>query len=732
MADSDGTDTEDMGDMLHEAREAFQRAADHENENRKTALEDIEFSRKGDQWPADIVKQRNTEGRPCLTINKLPAFIRQVVNDARQNKPSIKVHPVDDNGDTETAAVIDGLIRNIEYTSHADIAYDTATEQAVGGGFGYIRVGLDYSHDDSFELDISINRVANQFSVYGDPNSTSADSSDWNTAFIVDKMTKDDFKAKYPKAEVVDWDGADWKQAGVDWLQDDIVMVAEWWTREEVDHNICKLTDGTTRAEEDLTEDPDLAVLIEAGTVSVAVDPKTGKPMVRKAKKWKVTQRIMTGCEILETRVWPGKFIPIIPVYGDEFFIEGKRYLRSMIHNAIDAQRMFNYWRTTGTELVALSPRVPYIGEEGAFDVDQANWQTANVRSHAYLEYSKGRQPPQRQPLDMGVAAGAMQESLNASDDMKSIIGIYDASLGARSNETSGVAIRARQGEGDVSTFHFIDNMARAIRHTGAVIIDLIPHVYDKARVVRVIGEDGSQDAKQINQQYQVKHPDTGQPMMQGPNGQQAPMPPGAQVMQPPEGSPEGAAVVDQEGNKIGEAVMAMHDLTVGKYDLTVSTGPGYTTRRQEAAAQMMELVKAFPQAAPVIGDILVKNLEWDGADEIAERLKAMVPQPNQGLPPEVQQMIEQGKQQIAQLTQENQQLKSSNQAAMAKVQQAEMDSQRKAATTQQANATQAQTSQATLDIQGYDAETRRLAAMASAIKAVTPPPITNADAPQV
>lgn len=743
--DGDGPDKEDDDDILQDSRESFSRKVDHENENRKTALEDIEFSRKGDQWPADIRKQRDTEGRPCLTINKLPAFIRQVVNDARQNKPAIKVHPVDDNGDTETAGIIDGIIRNIEYTSHADIAYDTAVEQAVGGGFGYIRIGLDYSHDDSFDLDISINRVANQFSVYGDENSTSADSSDWNDAFIIDKMTKDQFTAKYPKAEKVDWDGADWKQAGVEWLQDDIVMVAERWTREEVEHNICMLTDGTTRAEEDLTEDEDLAALIEAGVVAVKTDPKTNKPMVRKAKTWKVTQRIMSGVEVLETRVWPGKYIPIIPVYGDEFFIEGKRYLRSMIHNAIDAQRMFNYWRTTGTELVALSPRVPFIGRKGAFDSDQANWQTANVRSHAYLEYD-GAEAPQRQPLDMGVAAGAMQESLNASDDMKSIIGIYDASLGARSNETSGVAIRARQGEGDVSTFHFIDNMARAIRWTGAVIIDLIPHVYDKARVVRVIGEDGTQEAKPINQQYQAKDPKTGAPMVRpvGPNGQPdpsaqpMPMPPNAQQID----TPQGPMIMGENGQPIAVPVMALHDLTVGKYDLTVTSGPSFTTRRAEAAAQMMDLIKSFPEAAPVVGDILVKNLDWQGADEIAERLRAMAPQPNQGLPPQVQQMIQEGRQQIAQLTQENNQLKASNQAAMAKVQQQEMDSQRRtqqadiasqrdAMNAQQIDDRKAGYDRAQLELEGYNAETARIAALANAVKAVTPPPITSADAPQ-
>lgn len=609
-------------DLLREAREAFQRASDVENDNRQTALEDIRFARAGEQWPADIIKQRQIEGRPCLTINKLPAFIRQVVNDARQNKPSIKVHPADSEADPETAEVINGLIRNIEYTSNADIAYDTATECAVTGGFGYIRVGLDYAFDDSFDMDIQIKRVSNPFSVYGDPNSTAADSSDWDTAFVVDRLSKSQFEAQYKGKATVDWDSTAWTGLkGTDWLNDDGVLVAEWWQREEKDRAIVVTQDGMVFGRDEIEADPDLQTLIEAGVIQIHGQ--------RTTKTHKVTQRIISGADVLETNDWLGRYIPIIPVYGDEFDIEGKRYFRSMIHNAIDSQRAFNYWRTAATELVALAPKVPYIGPQGAFDDDIDRWNTANTKSHPFLEY-KGQVPPQRQPLDTGAAAGSLQEALNASDDMKAIIGIYDASLGARSNETSGRAIMARQREGDVSTFHFIDNMSRAIRHTGRILIDLIPKVYTGPRIVRIIGEDGSQAPKQINKEA-------------------------------PATDKKGNPVTDERGNP----VMAMHDLTSGKYDLTVSTGPSFTTRREEAAMQMTEMIRAFPQAATIIGPELAKNLDWPGADEIAEKMEAMT---SGQIPPELQQKIEEGQQQIAKLTEENQSLKTDQAADMAKV----------------------------------------------------------------
>lgn len=618
----------DTDDTLTRGRKAFERCSDAEKENRLEAIEDIRFSRLEEQWPEKIVKQREMENRPCLTINKMPAFIRQVVNDARQNKPSIKVHPVDSGADPKTADVINGLIRNIEYTSNADVAYDTAIEASVAGGFGYWRIGMDYAYDDSFEMDLEIKRVANQFSIYGDPDSTAADSSDWNVAFVVEPMPRDEFKRKYKGRKnvddepvTVDFDSDAWSEADA-WIDDENVMVAEWWQREEVEREIVKLSNGHIYAKEDLENDPDLQVGLMAGMLQIVGS--------RLAKSYKVTQTIMTGADVIEVNEWPGCYIPIVPVYGDEIIVEGKRYFRSLIHSAKDAQRMFNYWRTTSTELVALAPRVPWIGRKGTFDSDGDKWATANAQSHAYLEYDG--EMPQRQPLDVGPAAGALQEALNASDDMKAIIGIYDASLGARSNETSGKAIMARQREGDVATFHFIDNLSRAIRHTGRILIDLIPRVYTSERIVRIMGEDGTPKSVEINGQ---------QPQ--------------------PELGPDGKPVTDEHG----EVVAAIHNITAGKYDLTVTSGPSFTTRREEAAMQMTEFIRAFPQAAPVVGDILARNLDWPGADEIAKRLEKINPTNQPQIPPELQQQIQEGQQAIAELTKQVESLKAGHDIKM-------------------------------------------------------------------
>jgi len=623
-------------EIIREAREAFELAADAEAENRREALDDLRFARLGEQWPEQVRRERELDGRPCLTINRLPAFIRQVVNDARQNKPAMVVHPVDNAADPATAEVLNGLIRHIEQSSDAEVAYDTALDFAVTGGFGYFRINTRYASDDTFDQDLAIERVANPFSIYGDPNGTAADSSDWNVAFVVDTLPKAAFEARWKGAEAADWDADSYAALSGPWLDGERVMVAEYWRREPVRRTILALSDGqVAEASVYQAQKP----MFDALGVSVV-----GRP--REVASHRVTQRILTGAEVLETVDWAGKFIPIVPVYGEELHVDGRRRLRSLVRDAKDPQRMFNYWRTTTTELVALAPKTPFIGRKGAFETDSAKWATANTQTHAYIEYD-GPEPPQRQPF-AGPPAGAMQEALSASDDMKAIMGLHDASLGAASNETSGRAILMRQREGDVSTFHYIDNLSRALRHAGRILIDLIPKVYGTARVIRVLGADGAAQSVTVNS-----------------------------------GSPgQGAA------GELGK-VEKIYNLTVGKYDLTVESGPSFTTRREETANQMIELIRAYPQAAPLIGDLLAKNLDWPGADEIANRLQAALPAQLKGFSPDAQ-AAQAAQAQLARLAQ----MLAAAQAEIASLKQDQTNSARR------------------LQIEAFEAETNRLKAL--------------------
>lgn len=634
----DGSQAADSRDsVLSEGKELFEMFADADRDNRAIADEDTAFIEDDEaQWPAEVLEERRDQNLPCLTANRLKPIARQVVNDMRQNRPSIKVSPADSQADPDTAEIIAGLIRNIEYTSNAEAAYDTAGECAVIAGVGYLRVDIDYAYDDSFDLDLKINRIPNRASVYRDVNSTASDSSDWNDAFVVEEVTRKDYERRFNDNNPVSWDVSEWRSHSNTWLDDDKVLIAEWWNRTEVEKPIVQLSNGWVFEVDRLLNDPDLRQLlfmIQIGQIQVVNE--------RMIKSHKVVQRIMSGAEILEEVNWPGKYIPIVPVFGDEYWLHGKRHYRGLLHHAKDSQRMLNYWQSQSTALTALAPRSPWLMPDGAQDADPSAWETANTRNHPYLVYGQTVDgqwvPPQRQPLDGGVAAGALQQAAQASQDIHHTTGIYPHNLGeSQGPEQSGRAIRNRIQQGDKGTYHFIDNLNRAIRHTGRILVDLIPHIYTNDRVIRIMGKDGSHENVPLGQPMPKKNPQTGQPMMQ-------------QVQQP-------------DGRMYEQPVTAIHDLSVGKYDVTVDTGPSYQTQRQEAAEMVTSWLQAYPQGAPMMVDILAKNQDWPGADEIAERFKAMLPPPLKGGPdPQVmqlQQQLQQGAQYVQILQREVENLK--------------------------------------------------------------------------
>lgn len=577
-----------MDEIIREARERFNASLDGTRLTRDDAYEDMRFARLADQWPADIRKQRQAEGRPCLTINKLPSFIRQVVNDSRQNKPAISVHPIDNGADIETADVISGIIRSIERRSNAAVAYDTAIDHAASGGMGFFQIGIDYVHPDSFDLEARIKRIPNPLMVYWDPSSTEFDASDWDYAFVTDWLSHDEFAVRYgKKATKVDWDT---DERASEWWQEDKTRIADYWLREPVTRKIFMLSNGLTMREEELTDE--IKAIFEVAGVQVLRE--------REVQTTKVVRRTVNGAEVLDQEDWPGSTIPICPVWGEEVILDGRRHFRSMIRDAKDPQTMFNFWRTASTELVALAPKAPFIGPAGFARGNEDKWGTANTRSHSYLEY-QGDQMPQRQPF-AGVPAGALQEALNSSDDMKSVTGIFDAGLGAKSNETSGRAILARQRESDVSNFHFIDNLSRAIQYAGRVLVEIIPSVYSQRQTIRILGDDEAEKVVKL-------------------------------ASRPKEVTTSSfERVKDGELGTDGKPVMErLYNLTTGIYDVVVDVGPSYQTQREETRETLLAIMREVPGAAQFIGDLAVDAMDFPNAQKIAGRLRML-------LPPQIQQ----------------------------------------------------------------------------------------------
>lgn len=562
--------TEAHEELVKEARERFQECQEAEREIREEAAKDLRFL-AGDQWPIGVKHERELAGRPALTINKLPTYLAQVTNDARQNSPAIDINPVDSGADIETAEILQGIVRHIEVDSDAQVAYQTAHDYSAGCSFGVFRVLTEYCDERSFNQDIKIKRIDDPFTVWFDPHAREVDRCDAKFAFVITRYSKDEFKRRWPKSETITsnyWDGQVEHTDG--WITDDSVQVGEYWYIEETARTLLMLSTGQSVYQDE----------IKGG----AMPPEIEILMKRSVQTRKVKCATLNGGEVLEEEDWAGKWIPLIPVYGKEVVVEGKRMLFSLIRFARDPQALYNYYKTAQAETVGLSPKAPWVGVEGQFEGHELEWKTANVTNHAYLEYKPvsisgtPAPPPHRntyEPPIQALSIGALQ----ASDDIKATTGIFDASLGAKSNETSGIAIQRRQHEGDVANFHFIDNLSRAMRHCGRILLDLIPKIYDTPREVRIIGEDQEQKVIRVNQQWT---------------------------------------------NDQGKAVN--YDLSVGKYDVTVTTGPSYTTQRQEAFAMLTELAKAYPALLQIAGDIIFRWSDVPGANQLADRMKKMLP----------------------------------------------------------------------------------------------------------
>jgi len=561
-------DTKRDREGIEEALETFQEWQEALSPMQTDGLADARFAMLGEQWPQEIADQRQREGRPTLTMNHMPKYIRQVTNDARQNKPQVKIRPVDGGADVKIADIYGGLIRQIESASDADIAYDTAAFCAVTQGVGFWRVDIDYATNDSFDYDICVNRIPNPLAVTFDPLSQAGDASDWRGCFLVDEMEKKQFEGEYPGADSAGWKGSPWQES---WFSGDMVRVAEYWQRKEIERKIYQMSDGQVLDEDTLKREDVRAQLDMAGITA-------GRS--KKVPSYKIVHKIMSGAETLEETEWAGTLIPIVPVFGEEFWIEGRRYWRSLIHHGKDAQRNFNYWRSAGTELVALAPKAPFIGPKGFIGTgtQAEKWGSANAESHSFLEYD-GQVPPERSPF-AGVPSGVLQEAQLAAEDMREIIGINLSGFGVqeRGGPESGRALRMRRSEGDTGTFHFHDNLSRAVRYSGRVMVELIPKVYNTERVLRILGDDGTQNMVPVNQPIQM-----------------------------------------------GEQVMT-YDLTVGKYDVAVDVGPSFTTRREEAVESMTSFIQAYPPAAPVMADMIAKASDWPDSAKLAKRMEAMLP----------------------------------------------------------------------------------------------------------
>jgi hypothetical protein len=584
----------DDADKMATMRKRLQMAQAAYSDSREDELDDLRFMAGSPdnqwQWPADVLATRGSvqgqtiNARPCLTINKLPQHVRQVTNEQRQNRPSGKVIPADDNADVEVAEIFNGVVRHIEYMSDADVAYDTACDNQVTYGEGYIRLLTEYCNDETFDQDIKIGRVRNAFSVYMDPTIQDPCGADAEWCFVTEDILKVEYERMFPDATPIStlYSQGVGDQGISSWLQEDTIRIAEYFYY--------------TYERSTLHLYPDNETAFKGSNRDKQLGAMFGKPIrTREVDRKKVMWMKTNGFDVLDEREWPGKWIPVVRVIGNEWEVDGQIHISGLVRNAKDAQRMYNYWTSQEAEMLALAPKAPFIGYGGQFEGYEMQWKTANTTNWPYLEVNPDVTDgagnvlplPQRAapPLPQ---TGLIQAKMGAAEDIKSTTGQYDASIGAQGNERSAKAIIAREKQGDVGTYHYVDNLARAIRHITRQIVDLIPKIYDTQRIARIIGVDGEVDMVKFNpsQQEPVK-----------------------EIREP----------------QTGALIEKIYNPGVGTYDVMVTTGPGYMTKRQEALDAMSQILQTNPQLWAVAGDLFIKNMDWPGAQEMAARFKKIL-----------------------------------------------------------------------------------------------------------
>jgi hypothetical protein len=573
-------DTEEA--ILAEARTRVTYGIGYWQEQWDAWRSDLEAIDGSGQWSADEQAKRIAEDRPCLIINTFDQFIAQVLGDGLQNRPSIQVIPGDSESESgmvkatdglsnfSMAEVYEGLLRNAEYENGAEHHYDTALQHAIETGMGWLRVGTAYGKGITFDQDLKFSAVRNRWSVVIDPDCYEPDFSDANWAFVFHERSRAEFIKRWPDAGV---DGfADMGDEGKWWANEDTVKVCEYFERVPVIRRLLQLTDGTV-----VYEDEALKIVDELAAKGLSV------------RRWRdietniVYRRLITGVSILEKKSrWVGSTIPLIPVAGKRLDFADKRIYRGLIHNAKDAKMAENFFLSAAVERIGLAPLAPWLVTAEQIEGYEKFWDNANKTNTPYLPFNEGVStfvPTRTMPPPMPVAE--VQMAAVFTDKVKAAIGMYDASVGARSNETSGRAILARQRESDVSSFVFMDNLSKAIRRLGIIGCEVIPKIYDSERIVRLRNKDGSTAFVPINK-----------------------------------------TIIDEETGK----PVIINDMQHAKFDVVVKTGPSYTTQRMEAVEALLEFVRVVPSAGAVILDKIALNMDWPGADDIAKRLVKLIP----------------------------------------------------------------------------------------------------------
>ncbi len=569
----------DAEELLQQAKDRYELCDDYYAEMYEDCEEDWLFLHGEGQWDQAALNTRSKDGRPCLVLNQMLPYAHQITNDIKQARLAIRVVPVDSKADIDTAEIRAGIIRNIEKQSNSKTVYGTAAMNAVGGGLGWIRVDTDYAGEDTFEQEAYLERVLDFKTIMLDPQYTEVDGSDAEYGFVRIDYTKERFEEEYPDSNAISFHGAENKEE---------VCVVEYFYKEHEERTLYEIKMLATGENELVMDD----ILKKRDEDEIPYE----KLRDRKVMVSRVYHCVLNGDEVISREEFPSQYIPLVPVIGEEVYVNNKRETHSLIRQGKDAQRMYNYWKSASTEMIALQPKSPFIAPTGSFQSYPDDWANANTENLATLEYDPVRDeatgqllpPPMRQPPAQG-SPTMMQEAIGAREDIRLGLGMPQANMGERTNVVSGIALRTQQMEGDNSTYHFIDNLSSSISQVGRILNDLIPVLYSDRKVMRIIGETGEEENVPVNTPY-----------VKDENGVRA--------------------------AKYNEKPENIYDLSIGKYDIAMDVGASYSSQRQEMADKLKELMTAQPELIGIVGDLAVEALDLPMAKEIADRLRSQMP----------------------------------------------------------------------------------------------------------
>lgn len=616
-------------------------------------LEDLEFSNPTapKQWAdADRLARETAPGgaRPCMTFDCTNQYINQVVNDARQNKPGIQVIPVDSGADIQTAQAIEGMIRHIEYASRAGIAFDTGIEHAARIGLGHMRVTTEVVNPRLNEQELRIKSIQDALSCMISPESIEPDGSDATDGFVETMVGRKAFEATYGKAATSK--SKSFGDSAI-WYNDKTIRVCEYYQLKTVKKNRLDiyLEDGTI---ETVNEEDYWAEAKRLGY----------KPTI--AAQWTEDEKyvewsLMTGDEIIDETTILSKWVPIIPVYGNVLWVDGKRYVSGLTRQLMDGQRARNFERTAHIEMIAMQPKSPFVLPFESVEGFADEWSSAGRSSAPYLPYNaldgEGRPlPPPQRLAPPQIPNAFIQGAEQATNDMQAAIGMYKSNLGAPSNAVSGRAKMQDQREGDTATYHYVDNLRRSIEHLARIVVYMLPQYCNEGQVVRSLGVNGESKPIKISKVANSRH----------------------------------------------DARIPVINPSSGTYDVRVKVGPAYSTLRQEASEALTEIVGKNPMMMSVLGPTWARMQDWPEADKVAKLLMLMAPPEVQAmdkedasLPPEargivaglnnqIEQMKAQFEEQSAQAAQQTQvamqEMQAKLQAAESVLQKAQLDAKAK------------------------------------------------------